>query len=84
MREGGGCSAGLHAAVRFVQRGVRVTVMEAAPHVAAHVQRWSHVRLFSPWKYNVCDSTVALLEAAGLYDNAQVRCIGPRGQFIFL
>ena len=60
--------------MRFVQRGVRVTVVEVAPHVAAHVQRWSHVRLFSPWKYNVCDATVALLEAAGLYDPTQVRC----------
>jgi hypothetical protein len=31
----------------------------------------AHVRLFSPWKYNVCDTTVTLLEHAGLYSSSQ-------------
>lgn len=43
---------GLDAALAALEEGFEVRVWEAAPHPAAHVRRWGHVRLFSPWSMN--------------------------------
>ena len=56
---------GLSAAVRLLERGLEPLILEAAADVAASPRDWGHVRLFSPWRYNVDKSAVALLEAAG-------------------
>lgn len=45
--------AGLAAAVHLARRGAEVVVLEAGPAAGAHVQAWGHVRVFSPWRYNV-------------------------------
>ncbi|GJE38047.1 FAD-dependent oxidoreductase [Methylobacterium persicinum] len=44
---------GLAAAAHLIARGLPVRVYEAGATVAAHVRDWGHVRLFSPWEYNV-------------------------------
>jgi hypothetical protein len=43
---------GLDAALAAADRGWPFTVYEAGDLPAAHVRRWSHVRLFSPWSMN--------------------------------
>jgi thioredoxin reductase len=43
---------GLAAAAHLVARGLPVRVFEAGA-IAAHVRDWGHVRLFSPWEFNV-------------------------------
>jgi thioredoxin reductase len=44
---------GLEAALAAQERGWDTVVYEAAPHVAGHVRRWGHVRLFTPWSMDV-------------------------------
>ena len=56
---------GLAAAAHLVQRGLPVRVFEAGAGVAAHLGSVGHVRLFSPWQFNVDRSARALLEADG-------------------
>lgn len=56
---------GLAAAAHLVERGETPLVLEAGDAVAASVRSWSHVRLFSPWKYLVDPVARAQLEAAG-------------------
>jgi hypothetical protein len=56
---------GLAAAVQLLDRGIDVVVIEAATEVAASLRDWGHVRLFSPWRYNVDRTAVRMLEAAG-------------------
>lgn len=56
---------GLSAAVRLLQHGIEPLILEAAADVAASPRDWGHVRLFSPWRYNVDKAAVELLEAAG-------------------
>lgn len=56
---------GLSAVAHLVERGVDALLLEAAPDVAASVRDWGHVRLFSPWRYNVDKAAMRLLERSG-------------------
>ncbi|WP_229399767.1 NAD(P)-binding domain-containing protein [Micromonospora okii] len=56
---------GLAAAAHLHERGLPFTVLEAGPSAGAAVAEWGHVRLFSPWRYNVDHAARRLLEAAG-------------------
>jgi thioredoxin reductase len=56
---------GLAAAAHLIQRGLPVKVYEAGSSVGANVRDWAHVRLFSPWEYNVDPVARALLENHG-------------------
>ena len=56
---------GLAAAARVIERGLPVKVYEAGETVGAHVRDWGHVRLFSPWDYNVDGAARALLLSHG-------------------
>lgn len=56
---------GLAAAAHLVERGVEPLVLEAGDTVAAAVRQWGHVRLFSPWQFNVDGAARRLLEAEG-------------------
>lgn len=56
---------GLSAAVHLLDRGLEVLLVEAAVEVAASLRDWGHVRLFSPWRYNVDKVAVRMLEATG-------------------
>lgn len=44
---------GLAAAAHLLERGLRPLVFEAGPRVGHAMRDWSHVRLFSPWRYLV-------------------------------
>jgi thioredoxin reductase len=56
---------GLAAAAHLVERGLDPLVLEAGDQVGAAVREWGHVRLFSPWEYDVDAAALRLLEARG-------------------
>ena len=56
---------GLAAAAHLVLKGETPLILEAGPAVGASVRKWGHVRIFSPWEYNVDSASAALLAAAG-------------------
>lgn len=56
---------GLAAAAHLVARGLTPLVFEAGSGVGASLRQWAHVRVFSPWQYNVDPAAGELLAAAG-------------------
>lgn len=56
---------GLAAAANLVSRGLAVKVCEAGAEAGASIRDWGHVRLFSPWAYNIDPAARSLLEKAG-------------------
>ena len=56
---------GLAAAIHLVDKGETPIVFEAGDAVGASVRQWSHVRLFSPWKYLVDPTMRRMLEQSG-------------------
>uniref|UniRef100_UPI0013E00D3F FAD-dependent oxidoreductase n=1 Tax=Modestobacter sp. KNN46-3 TaxID=2711218 RepID=UPI0013E00D3F len=56
---------GLAAAAHLLERGLEPLVLEAGDQPASAVRAWGHVRLFSPWEYDVDDAAVRLLEQTG-------------------
>jgi cation diffusion facilitator CzcD-associated flavoprotein CzcO len=56
---------GLAAAAHLVTRGVPVKLYEAGDAAAAHVRNWGHVRLFSPWRFNIDDTAASILREHG-------------------
>ena len=44
---------GLAAAAHVLERGLRPIVLEAGENIGHAVRTWGHVRLFSPWEYNI-------------------------------
>ncbi len=56
---------GLAAAAQALERGLIPTVLEAGPEIGHAVRQWGHVRMFSPWEYNIDKAAERLLSAAG-------------------
>jgi len=56
---------GLAAAAKLIERGLPFFILEAGERVGANLLDYAHVRLFSPWQYNVDHSVVKLLEPTG-------------------
>src|SRR5688500_5927079 len=56
---------GLAAAIHLVDKDETPIVFEAGDAVGASVRQWSHVRLFSPWKYLVDPTMRRMLEQSG-------------------
>jgi thioredoxin reductase len=56
---------GLAAAAHLIQRGLTPLLFERGPAVGHALRAWSHVRVFSPWAYNIDAAAQALLEQAG-------------------
>ena len=56
---------GLAAAARLIERGLAPLVLERGEAAGAAVSAWGHVRLFSPWSYNVDAAARVLLEQSG-------------------
>lgn len=55
---------GLAAAANLKRRNQPFFIIEKGD-IAANIQTWSHVKLFSPWRYNVDAAAKALLEETG-------------------
>ncbi|MFH5880654.1 FAD-dependent oxidoreductase [Arthrobacter sp. NA-172] len=56
---------GLAAAAHLLERGLEPLILESGPAAGAAIEQWRHIRLFSPWRYNLDAAAVRLLEAAG-------------------
>jgi cation diffusion facilitator CzcD-associated flavoprotein CzcO len=56
---------GLAAAAHLHDRGIPFTVLESGDGPAAAVRQWGHVRVFSPWRYNIDRTAGRLLREAG-------------------
>src|SRR5688500_14860300 len=54
---------GLAAAAHLAERGLDFLVLEAGDRVGASVAQWGHVRVFSPWKYDIDAAARRLLTA---------------------
>lgn len=61
----GGGPVGLAAAAHLVVRGESVILFETGVSIGANIQQWQHVRMFSPWQYNIDKASRQLLEANG-------------------
>ncbi|WP_436081755.1 FAD-dependent oxidoreductase [Pararhizobium sp. LjRoot235] len=53
---------GLAAAAHLVSRNLRPIIFEKGESVGSALLSWGHVRVFSPWKYNIDDAARTLLE----------------------
>ena len=56
---------GLAAVAHLLERHIEPLVFEAGPTVGTSLIDYGHVRLFSPWRYNLDQAMVALLAASG-------------------
>ncbi|MEK3915657.1 NAD(P)-binding domain-containing protein [Paenibacillus sp. FSL H7-0331] len=61
----GGGPVGLAAAAHLSLRGESFVIFEAGAAVGSNILKWGHVRLFSPWQYNVDKAARKLLESNG-------------------
>lgn len=61
----GGGPVGLAAAAHLAKAGQRFMVLEAGPAIGHNVSQWGHVRLFSPWRFNIDKAAQELLEKSG-------------------
>ena len=59
---------GLAAAAHALSRKLRPLVLEAGATVGAGIRRWAHVRMFSPWRFNVDGTAAGLLARHGWTD----------------
>src|SRR3954454_21230633 len=69
---------GLAAAAHVLERGLEPIVLEAGAQAAHAVRQWGHVRMFSPWEYNIDKAAERLLRAIGW--NGPVGCGYPTGE----
>jgi thioredoxin reductase len=56
---------GLAAAAQLLERGLDPLVFEAGDEVGASVRSWGHVRVFSPWEFNLDPVAAQLLSERG-------------------
>ena len=56
---------GLAAAAHLLERGLEPVIFEAGASAGAAIEQWRHIRLFSPWRFNLDAAAVRLLEPRG-------------------
>lgn len=56
---------GLAAAAHLKVRGIPFLLFEAGATVASNILSWKHIRVFSPWKYNIDKAARQLLNEHG-------------------
>ena len=44
---------GLAAAAHLIEQDQDVLVLEAGTSVGAAIEQWKHIKLFSPWRYDI-------------------------------
>ena len=56
---------GLAAAAHLAVRKIPFIILEAGNTVASNMLTWRHVRIFSPWKYNIDNAAKSILKETG-------------------
>jgi thioredoxin reductase len=73
---------GLAAAAHLAERGLDFVVLESGPSVAAAIEEWRHVKLFSPWRYDIDTAARHLLEQAGGWTEPDLETLPTGGDLI--
>jgi thioredoxin reductase len=56
---------GLATAAHLLARGITPLILEAGPEAGSSIEKWAHVKMFSPWQFNVDKEAANLLLADG-------------------
>ena len=56
---------GLAAACHAIARGLTPLIFEVGPNAGASIEKWAHVRMYSPWGFNIDKQAAKLLAAHG-------------------
>lgn len=56
---------GLATTVHLLERGLTPLLIEQGPRAGYAIEQWKHIRLFSPWRYNIDKLAAQLLEKQG-------------------
>jgi hypothetical protein len=56
---------GLAAAAQLAERGLPFVIFERGAEPGTSIRNWAHVRVFSPWRYNIDRAARRLLELTG-------------------
>jgi 2-polyprenyl-6-methoxyphenol hydroxylase-like FAD-dependent oxidoreductase len=56
---------GLAAAAHLTAKGEKFIIFESGNTVGSSILEWGHVRMFSPWQYNIDKKAKDLLEKTG-------------------
>ena len=56
---------GLAAAAHLLEHGLEPILFEAGERVGSSIRQWGHVRVFSPWEFNLDPAATTLLERHG-------------------
>nr|WP_237721517.1 NAD(P)-binding domain-containing protein [Paenisporosarcina sp. TG20] len=56
---------GLAAAAHLVSKNEKFILIESGSSVGSNILKWGHVRLFSPWQYNIDKVALELLQESG-------------------
>lgn len=56
---------GLATAAHLLERGLEPAIFEQGSTAGAAIEQWRHIRLFSPWRFNLDAAALRLLEATG-------------------
>lgn len=67
---------GLAAAAHLIEQGQEVLILEAGPSVATSIRAWKHIKLFSPWRFNIDSAARRLLETT--YEGYPGDWVAPR------
>jgi cation diffusion facilitator CzcD-associated flavoprotein CzcO len=62
---------GLAAAAHLIERGLTPLIFEAGAAIGANLATYRHVRLFSPWQYNIDKAARRLLLGQGWSEQAK-------------
>ncbi|HYK73157.1 MAG TPA: NAD(P)-binding domain-containing protein, partial [Pseudoneobacillus sp.] len=61
----GGGPVGLATAAHLISKGEKFIIFETGNTVGSSILEWGHVRMFSPWQYNIDKNAKELLEKTG-------------------
>ena len=75
-----GGPVGLAAAAHLAKHGESFILLEAGANIGSNILTWGHVRLFSPWQYNIDKAALALLEQHG-WESPDIKAL-PTGREI--
>ncbi len=73
---------GLAAAAHLIERGLETVVLERGACVADHFRQYAHVRLFSPWRYNLDQAAIRLLLKDGHWSPPDLEALPTAGEMI--
>lgn len=73
---------GLAAAAHLVSRGIPFELFEGGDKIASNLDTYRHVRLFSPWMYNIDSTAASLLDEGAGWRRPQADALPTAGEVI--